>query len=653
MKIKTNNDYDSTAMLEQPELDNLSQKITQLLNAVFYASNDAMLLLDQEGTILILNPNTETVFRCKDSSMRGRSFENFIPLQNRQKFINLLRHFALTSAEGSTPIEKMEIAALRTDGTAFPMEISLSVINIDNEIFFIATVSDIAARKRTEVEISMLAHALKSITESLVIIDLEGKIIFANESLFNLFEYRKGELKGEKISQLCPESSKDRFTNEIIPNSLSQRWEGEIEGLKKSGQNFPFHLTTSPVKDESGNVILIICVGRDITERKRLEEQLRHAQKMEAIGQLAGGVAHDFNNLLIVISGYSNNLLESIGTESEYYKNVQQISKAAERAASLTRQLLAFSRKQILQPKLIDLNALIHDMEKMLKRLIGENITFTANLDSGIGNILADPGQTEQVIMNLVVNARDAMPDGGQLQISTGQLTLSERDSSKYKNAPAGDYIYLKIKDTGIGMPDEVRERIFEPFYTTKEQGKGTGLGLSTVYGIIEQSGCYIMVESKKNKGTCFNILIPKVTIDIEKSDQEEQQKIIKNIHGSETILVVEDEEQVRELVTEMLETYGYKILEAFNGREAIDIYNKNRNQISLILTDVVMPEMGGKKLIQSLDNFKPGTRVLYMSGYTDNAIDEQGILDPGTQFIQKPFSPADLLLKVRKVLDS
>jgi PAS domain S-box-containing protein len=653
MKINSSDSYGADEMTAQPDINNLSQKITVLLNAVFYASNDAMLLLDKDASILILNPVAEKVFQCTDIEMRSHSFSSFIPDQNKQRFLSLLKHFTLTSSEGNTPLDKMEIAAKRTNGEIFPMEISLSVVSIDSEIFFIATIADIAARKRTEVEINMLAHAMRSISEGLAIIDLTGNIIFANEKLYDIFNYSASELKTKNISQLCTENSKNLFEDEIIPSTKKESWTGEILCRRKNNEEFPFSLSTSSIADDAGNPILIICVGRDITDRKQLEEQLRQSLKMEAIGQLAGGVAHDFNNLLIVISGYSNNLLAAIDKENPQYKNVIQINKAADRAASLTRQLLAFSRKQILEPKLIDINHLIHDMEKMLNRLIGENIMLEARLEKDLHKIMADPGQIETVIMNLVVNARDAMPEGGRLIISTNSTEISEENSTK--EIEAGEYIILNICDSGIGIEESILDRIFEPFYTTKEKGKGTGLGLSTVYGIVEQSGCHITVDSQKNIGTTFSIYIPKPDIVEEEVAVEETGQILHtgNLGGTETILVVEDEEQVRELVIEMLELKGYSILEASNGKLAIDVYEKNRDDISLILTDVVMPEMGGKKLIESLDNFKEGTKIIYMSGYTDNAIDEQGILDPGTEFIQKPFSPMDLVKKVRIVLDN
>lgn len=653
MKISSMDSLEVPEIVLDQDINNLSHKVTQLLSAVFYASNDAMLLLDQEATILIVNPNAEKLFQTDDAKIRGTSFDNFIPEQNRQRFLSLLQHFALTSSAGNTKLDKMEIAAMKPNGKMFPMEISLSIINIDEEIFFIATVNDIADKKRTEVEIKMLAHAMRSINEGLAIVDLKGNVIFTNEIMYQIFGYKNNEFKSNNFTRFFCKSDAKRFEDEVIPVTLKNRWEGEMTAIKNDGQEFPFYFSTSAIGDDSGNPILIICVGRDISERKYLEDQLRHAQKMEAIGQLAGGVAHDFNNLLIVISGYSNNLLKNIRKDDSNYKNILQISKAADRAASLTRQLLAFSRKQILQPKLLDLNNLINDTEKMLKRLIGENINLSTVLSSDTRKIQADPGQIEQVIMNLVVNARDAMPDGGNLEIKTENIIIREKEEGEYNKITPGEFVQLKISDTGVGMSEKTKERIFEPFFTTKEKGKGTGLGLSTVYGIIEQSGFHILVSSTKNVGTSFSILIPVAAQPEIGTGEIEIKSKPNDIFGTETLLVVEDEEQVRELVIEMLETHGYKVLQATNGKEAIKVYNQQRDSINLILTDVVMPEMGGKKLIQSLTNFKEGTKVLYMSGYTDNAIDEQGILEPGTQFIQKPFSPLDLLKKIREILQS
>jgi len=644
--------------IQQEEYDTLSQKITQLLNAVFCASNEAMLLLDQDGYILILNEPAESVFLCKDFDLRNQKFSQFIPEQNRLQFDALLSKFSETVSEGSTPIEKIEIAAIRHNGQSFPMELSLSISKFDQEIFFIAIIRDIAEKRRAEVEISMLAHAMMSISESLAIVDLDGHIIFTNNSFQKTFGYVREELTNFHVDELCTSESESIFSTKIIPQSIENCWDGEIVGKRKNHEQFPFFLSTSTIKDDLDKPVLIICVGRDITERKNLEGQLHQAQKMEAIGQLAGGIAHDFNNLLVVISGYSIGLLNVLDKESTEFRKVREIHKAADRAASLTRQLLAFSRKQVLQLESLNLNEIIKNLEKMLRRHIGENILLNTQLASGINQIDVDASQIETIIINLVVNSRDAMPDGGELLISTEKYFQEDTRTINHDTIMPGSYISLTICDTGVGMSPETEKHIFEPFFTTKELGKGTGLGLSTVYGIVQQCGFHIELNSNKGKGTTFRILFPVSTGEKTLSRELElplKQKLLKSnsVAGSETILVVEDEEQVRELVCEMLETYGYNIIEAYNGRDALSKYSENRNAIQLILTDMIMPEMGGKKLIENLVNFKPGTKILFMSGYTDSAIDEKGILDPGTQFIQKPFSPTDLLQKIRIILDN
>jgi len=646
---------DTAILPHNNDIDSLSQKVNLLLDAVIHTSNEALLLLDNDGHILMLNEKARDVFRDEKDQLRGMSFGELLPPTTRDRFINLLKHFAVSAPEGTTPVENMELAAVGLQKSAFLMELGLTICNLSGECFFIATIKDIVEKRRTEVEITMLAHAMMSISECLCITDLEGSIIFSNKAFQKSFQFNKKELKNVNFDHLCQRPEK--FAQEIRPRTLkSGKWEGEIRCRTKEGRLFPFSLSTSTINDDQGTPALVIIVGKDITERKQLEEQLRQSQKMEAVGQLAGGVAHDFNNLLIVISGYADNLLKTTLEEDPQRKKILQISKAAERAAALTRQLLAFSRKQILQPQKVDINLLISDLEKMLRRLIGENIELKTNLDPNTSKIVADPGQIEQVLMNLVVNARDAMPNGGKLIIETANGVLTEEESRMHKGSQPGNYVFLTIRDNGCGMDNTTIARIFEPFFTTKDQGKGTGLGLSTVYGIVKQSNGYIMVDSDPGKGTVFKILMPRVVDEVQSRQhpvtENNEQNAQTAVDGNETILVVEDEEQVRELVCEMLESFGYRIIEADNGKDAIDIYNRNRDSIKLILTDVIMPQMSGKQFIQSLDEMNPETRVLFMSGYTDSAIDHHGILDPDTKFIQKPFTPVDLLKKVREVLD-
>jgi signal transduction histidine kinase/ActR/RegA family two-component response regulator len=382
------------------------------------------------------------------------------------------------------------------------------------------------------------------------------------------------------------------------------------------------------------------------------EKQLLQSQKLEAVGRLAGGISHDFNNLLTVILGYSDIMKRNLPDSHPLRRNVQEIVRASERAASLTRQLLAFSRKQVMQPKVFDLNTVVTDLEKMLQRMIGEDIELRVSLQDELDHIKADPVQLEQVIMNLVVNARDAMPKGGKLTIETNNVYLDEAYAREHVSVVTGDYVMLAISDTGCGMNEETRLHIFEPFFTTKEQGKGTGLGLSMVYGIVKQSGGNIWVYSEEGRGTTFKVYFPRVT-----AHTEEHKRIsgaLDGPGGSETILLVEDAELVRNLARQVLEGAGYRVLEAASAEAAIDLCERiNGDKIDLLLTDVIMPGMSGNEMSRILLAKQPGMPVLYMSGYTDDAIVQHGVLEAGINFLQKPFTPGALALKVREVLDT
>jgi nitrogen-specific signal transduction histidine kinase len=393
----------------------------------------------------------------------------------------------------------------------------------------------------------------------------------------------------------------------------------------------------------------IIGTGIDITERRKLEEQLQQSQKIEAIGRLAGGIAHDFNNLLTAIRGYSDLLLLRIDSSSPLRRDVEEIQKAGERAASLTRQLLAFSRKQVLQPKVLDLNAVVAGMDGMVRRLIGEDIDLVTVLKPGLWNVQADPGQVEQVIMNLVVNSRDAMPQGGKVTIETSNEELDDRYVRRHAVVKPGEYVRLSISDTGLGMDEVTKSRLFEPFYTTKEKGKGTGLGLSTVYGIVKQSGGYIWVYSETGKGAAFKVYFPRFRGATAEARREGTSG--SAFYGRETVLVVEDEEVVRALVRGILEGNGYTVLTASDGVEAQKVGRSHKTPIHLIVTDVVMPKMGGREAAETLAQHLPGVKVLYMSGYTNDAIVRHGMIESGIPFLEKPFTPDALLRKVHQLL--
>jgi nitrogen-specific signal transduction histidine kinase/ActR/RegA family two-component response regulator len=406
-----------------------------------------------------------------------------------------------------------------------------------------------------------------------------------------------------------------------------------------------------PLRDSASAASGFLTMAADLTERKSLERQLQQAQKMEAVGRLAGGVAHDFNNLLTVITGYGYMLLEDLANQPVPRGNVEQILRAVDRASALTNQLLAFSRRQVSPPKTIDVNELVLNMDKMLRRVIGEDIELVTALSPDAGKINADPGQIEQVIMNLVVNSRDAMPEGGRITIETANATLDEEYARIHLTARPGEYVMLSVIDTGEGMDEETRAHIFEPFFTTKEPGKGTGLGLAQVYGIVKQSDGEITVESAPSQGTRVQIYLPRISGTV--SADEEERGEADRAEGTETVLLVEDEDDVRRLVCEVLEQHGYTVLSAAEPQEAIEICRTYRRQIDLLLTDMVMPQMGGRELADRTGWIRPDMRVLFMSGYTDDAMLGVAVSEPGVAFLKKPFTPAVLTRKIREVLEA
>src|ERR1041384_5979566 len=481
-----------------------------------------------------------------------------------------------------------------------------------------------------------------------------GKIIEANPAMAAILGYESPEELIESISDLGAEvyvdsKARKRFLAEIEAQGLIKGFEAQM--YRKDGSRIWASVGARAIYDESGDELRFEGGIEDISERKLLEEQLVQSQKMEAIGTLAGGIAHDFNNLLTAIIGYSQLAASRLNEDDRMFKEIEEIRKAGTRAAELTKQLLVFSRKEVLQLRVMDLNTTVENVGKMIRRVIGEDIELVTSLDPELGRIKADPGQIEQVIINLAVNARDAMPQGGKLIIETGNIILDEEYTRLHFRVQPGAYVMMAVRDTDFGMEAETQSHIFDPFFTTKEPGKGTGLGLSTVYGIVKQSDGDIWVYSEPGRGTTFKLYLPCVERRAEESDYQESPAIIPR--GTETILLVEDEALVRNLAALVLREQGYEVLESSSGEEALRIARYYHGSIHMLLTDVVMPKMSGKELSEQIKLIKPDISVLFASGYTDDAVVHHGVLEADMQFIQKPFTPNTLANKVREVLNA
>ena len=517
-----------------------------------------------------------------------------------------------------------------------------------------------AARAGAEIERARIEAALRE-SESrhrllfernplpMLLYDVETLgILEVNDAAVAHYGYSREEWLSMAITSIRPpEEIPELLAVRAVPGSGPNRV-GPHRHLRKDGSV----ITVEVVSDDArvGDRAARLVLAHDISQRCELESQLRHAQKMEAVGQLAGGVAHDFNNLLTVIGVHGELLLESTGPESPQYEDLEAIQRAAGRASSLTRQLLAFSRKQLLQPRVIDLNAVLDGLEPMLRRLISEDIRLVTKTSPSLGRISADAGQLEQVLVNLAVNACDAMPQGGTLTIETSDVELGAELGRRHGVAmPAGRYVRLVVRDTGTGMDEVTRGRVFEPFFTTKDVGRGTGLGLSTVYGIVKQSNGYIWVSSSPGMGATFEIYLPRIADTV---PRERSSAAPPTPPGSETILLVEDEDAVRSLARRILERRGYTVLEARHGRDALRIVKGHDGALDLVISDVVMPEMSGSELARQLGALRPGIPLLYMSGYTDDEIIRRGMLEPGLAFLEKPFTSSTLVRKVREILD-
>ncbi len=608
----------------------------------------AILMLDPDGVIQAWSKSAERIGGYRAEEIVGQSFARLFTPQDIEVEQPA---FELAQARASGKLE-IDGWRVRKNGTHFWVNGTIAALHGDDDrlVGYVKVMRDVTEKRRND---ELLYSVLDNALDAIVSIDVEGTISLFNRAGETMFGRSAAEVMGRNIRLLLSESFQEEYDDYLdsflrAGSARSIATRREVYGMRKDGSTFPIELAITGFELDQQRYF--ICILRDTSERKNLEEQLRQSQKLEAFGQLAGGVAHDFNNLLMVISGYSSLLLDTLDPADEPHRFVAEIRRAGERAARLTRQLLAFSRQQMLEPRVVSLNEVVRDVERMLMRVIGEDVQLQSVLAPDISSVKIDPGQIEQVIMNLVVNARDAMPNGGKLTIETAEVTANAVPSTLRQPGRAGGFVVLIVSDTGHGMSADVKARIFEPFFTTKGVGKGTGLGLAVVHGIVKQSGGSIDVQTEVDRGTVFRIYLPAVK---ELPPIVVESDVVPVVTGTETILLVEDDDKVRELVSRSLQSLGYRVLHAVNGRDALRVLDESRASIDLLLTDVVMPEMSGSQLADIFIRRHEGARVLFVSGYTDDAVLRHGVLEAEAAFLQKPFTLNALAIKVRETLNA
>lgn len=610
-------------------------------------ADHAIFMLDPAGHVVTWNSGAERIDGYTGEEIIGRHFSCLFTPEGIAAG-KPEEELALAAAQGKADVDGWRV---RKNGSRFWANGTVAALYDDQRQVrgFAKVTRDRTAKRRND---ELLRSVLDNTLDAIIGIDDQGVISMINRAGETMFGHPEAEAIGNNVKMLMP--APHRESHGVYIDSYLRTGDAkvigigrELSGLRKDGSTFPLDLAVTEFRLD--NQRFFVGIVRDISERKRLETQLHQSQKMEAFGQLAGGVAHDFNNLLTVISGYSDLLLTVLPAEDVNREMVSEISRAGDRAASLTRQLLAFTRQQVLEPRIVDLNAIVKDTEAMLRRLIGEDVHLSSVLRKDISSVKVDPGQIEQVIMNLAVNARDAMPRGGQLTIETGDLEIAASYALDHPDTRPGRYVLLAISDTGSGMSPDVKARIFEPFFTTKG-GKGTGLGLAVVQGIVKQSGGSIEIYSEIGVGTSFKIYLPAIS---ERSPTEAVSSERRSPHGSETILLVEDEDSVRDLAVVALKGFGYRLFTASRASAALQFMDAHGDEVHLLVTDVVMPGMSGRKLAEALHASHPKLKVLFLSGYTDDAVVRHGVLQANVAFLQKPFSPLSLARKVREVLDS
>jgi PAS domain S-box-containing protein len=629
------------------------ERARDLLGATLYSIGDGVITTDREGKIQMMNGVAARLTGYSEAEARGQNIERIFRIVNEASRKTVEDPVRRVLRSGEVVGLANHTVLISKTGTDIPIDDSGSPIRgSDGKANGVVLVfRDVSERKRAEETARRLAAIVENSDDAIIGKTLDGVVTSWNQGAERLFGYSASEMVGSPISRTIPSEYADDMTQilgRIRTGELVEHH--QTERLTKDGRRIAVSLTVSPIRDEERHVIGASKIARDVTRERQLEEMLRQTQKMEAVGRLAGGIAHDFNNLLNVILGYAATLESRLPAGDPLQKSVTPILRAAERAASLTGQLLVFSRKQVTQLQVLNLNALVQDMMEMLQRLIEEDIDLAVALDPSLGLVKADPGQLNQIVMNLALNARDAMPTGGKLAIQTQNIVREREDLGRRGIRPAGKYAVLIVTDSGSGMDEQTKSHIFEPFFTTKESGKGTGLGLATVHGIVQQHGGWIDVYSELNHGAIFRVYLPVVdgaSIEFAPPVDEPVPRRTGNI------LLVEDEAVNRMLAEDVLSEAGHQVISAGNGRAALRLLEQHPDRIDLLITDVVMPEMGGPELAAHLASSRPGLAILYMSGYTDHALLHRGVIEQGTAFLQKPFLPEALLKKVDELLRS
>ncbi|HUO25790.1 MAG TPA: PAS domain S-box protein [Candidatus Aquilonibacter sp.] len=630
---------------------------------------DAVVAVDAGGVIVQINAQAEALFGYEPGKLAGQKIEVLVPEGSRKQHRLDRKRFA-----GQPKIRRMgaglDLSGRRKDGTEFPVEISLSPVSTKDGVLVLSAIRDISDRKKIEAELrqahaelqrqrdrqlwdseNRLALIVDSSEDAIIGKTLEGLITSWNKGAERIYGYAPEEVLGRHISIISPKERSDE-----IPRILERIRRGEsvqhFESVRvaKDGRRLNVSLSVSPIRDAEGEIVGASVIARNITEKKRAEEQLRQAQKMEAVGRLAGGLAHDFNNILGILSGCNELARDRIGAGSEASSYLDTMREAIQRGASLTRQLLAFSRRQVAQPEVMDLNLRLKETSKLLRPLMGDDVEIVIIRRSDQAIVEADPGQIDQIVLNLAVNARDAMPRGGRIILETAAVEFDEGFARSHPPMTAGKYVLLAVSDTGTGMDEATVPHIFEPFFTTKEPGKGTGLGLATVYGIVQQNGGHIWVYSEPGRGTTFKIHLPSAEYKLGRAPEAETQATPPRRQGTK-ILLVEDDNIMRRLTRQMLEEHGYAVIEAADGKSALQQVQDNPAGVDLVLTDVVMRGMSGPELVKRLTDTHPRTKALYMSGYTGELISEHELAGGNRSLLEKPFTRAALLKAVDEAL--